>query len=225
MMCGRYTLSTRRLARLEADLADLIQHQWPDVEPRFNIAPSQNVPIIRLGPEGAELVQVRWGLVPYWAEDPKIAYGTINARAETVDTKPAFRSAFRRRRCLVPATGWYEWQPTPSGKLPWYMRVAGAEDFAFAGLWERWERGEDVIESCTIIVGDAVSSVRQIHDRMPAILLPHDYHGWLSQSLADAGELKAMLAKPPAVEAYRVSMRVNKPGNDDQVLIEPVAGR
>ncbi|TVR96459.1 MAG: SOS response-associated peptidase [Rhodospirillales bacterium] len=220
-MCGRYDLyETPR------DVADWfrVAGPVPSFPPRYNIAPSQEAPVVRLDADGdRELTMLRWGLVPFWAEDLKIGYRTINARAETVHQKPAFRSAFRRRRCLVPATGYFEWQATGSGKQPWRFVPAEGPLFAFAGLWERWEKSDAPVESFTIIVTDANDLARPVHDRMPVILDPGDHDAWLMCNDTDAARA---LLKPYSVErmrAYRVSRRIGNPRNDDAGLIEPAA--
>ncbi|TVR83715.1 MAG: SOS response-associated peptidase [Rhodospirillales bacterium] len=219
-MCGRYDLyETPRDVAAWFRAADSV----PDFPPRYNIAPSQDAPVLRLDPDGdRELAMLRWGLVPFWAEDVKIGYRTINARAETVHRKPAFRSAFRRRRCLVPATGYYEWQTTHAGKQPWRFVSAEGPLFAFAGLWERWEKTDEAVESFTIIVTDANDRARPIHDRMPVILEPADHDIWLGSD--DVDTLRSLLRPLPAdrMTCYPVSTRVGDPRNDDAGLIEPV---
>lgn len=219
-MCGRYTLSSRKLALAEQALHSL----FPELPPRYNIAPSQDVPIIRESPEGYELVMVRWGLIPHWAKESKTGYSMINARAETVAEKPAFRDAFRRRRCLIPADGFYEWKKEGTAKQPFHIRLKGGGDFGFAGLWERW-RGEDQeIESCSIIVTDANDLMRPIHDRMPVILDPASYEIWLNAENRNTGALAGLLRPYPAgeMEAVPVSRRVNSPKNDDPECIAPL---
>jgi len=229
-MCGRYLLNMpsdaiRERYWIERDLA-VQDHLFQ----RFNIAPSQPVAAVRLGPGDGrrELVSVRWGLIPSLAKEPKTDYNTINARAETVAVKPTFRDAFRRRRCLIPASGFYEWARRPDGqtKQPFYITLTDGEPFAFAGLWERWEprasaEGEPV-ESCTIIVTDANGCLRPIHDRMPVILHPADYYRWLNP----AGKNPEELLKPYPEERMTrrpVSARVNSPKYDDPECIAPVA--
>lgn len=212
-MCGRYTLSARRLERAEKALYSL----FPELDPRYNIAPSQDVPIIRESPEGKyELVMARWGLIPRWAKEPKTGYSMINARAETVTAKPAFRDAFRRRRCLIPADGFYEWKKAGTVKQPFHIRLRGGGDFAFAGLWERWRGEGQEIESCSIIVTDANDLLRTIHDRMPVILDPTDYAAWLNPENRDAEALAGLLVPYSAerMEAVPVSRRVNSPKID-----------
>jgi putative SOS response-associated peptidase YedK len=178
-MCGRYTLaeSPRKLAK-RFDVPET-----PDLPfdgQRYNIAPTQQVPIVRQKDKKLEMVLAKWGLIPSWAKDMKIGNQLINARADTVATKPSFRSAFKSRRCLIPADGFYEWRKTEDGKQPFHIRMKDKEPFAFAGLWERWrpEEGEPV-ESCTIITTDANELMGPIHNRMPVILAPEDYATWL----------------------------------------------
>lgn len=220
-MCGRYTLSARRLERAEKALYKL----FPELDPRYNIAPSQDVPVIRESPEEKyELVMARWGLIPHWAKDTKTGYSMINARAETVAAKPAFRDAFRRRRCLVPADGFYEWKKAGAAKQPFHIRLKAGGDFAFAGLWERWRGEGQEIESCSIIVTGANELLRPIHDRMPVILDPADYAAWLNAENWDPETLAGLLRPYPAerMEAVPVSSRVNSPKIDEASLLDPV---
>lgn len=220
-MCGRYTLhSPKQLIVEHFKLSDGIA-----IEPRYNIAPSQEVPVIRLDEEGnRELVRLRWGLIPFWAEEAKTGYSMINARAETVASKPAYRAAFRKRRCLLPADGFYEWKTGDRGKQPYHIRMQDHAIFAFAGLWEHWE-GEDgqVIESCTIIVTDANERLRSIHDRMPVILDEGNYSQWLDRENIDARQARQLLTPYPGdrLEIYPVSTRVNSPAHDEESCIAP----
>ena len=220
-MCGRYTLSTRRLHLLE----ERLKTTFPEIAPRYNIAPSQDVPVIRTTDQGYELAMARWGLVPAWAKDTKTGYRMINARAETVAEKPAFRSAFRHRRCLIPADGFYEWKQLDGRKQPYHIRMKDGALFTFAGLWEHWHGEDDeTIESCSIIVTAANDLVRSIHDRMPVIVAPENYALWLDPEVTPAEPLKPLL-RPYAAElmtASPVSARVNNPKNDDAALIEPL---
>lgn len=221
-MCGRYTLHTP-----PAMLAAWLQlPAVPDLKPRFNIAPSQTVPIVRAGADGRECVLVRWGLLPAWSRNEQTDYRLINARAETVASKPAFRAAFRQRRCLIPADGFYEWQTSPHGKQPYHFRLREEDLFAFAGLWERWQGEEGkVIESYTIIVTTANEVVRPVHDRMPVILDAADYAIWLAAEV-DVGTLQALLKPYPGerMTAYPVSKRVNNGRYDDSECIVPMVG-
>lgn len=229
-MCGRYTLKAPKAQILERfgiarDLTPKTLFQ------RYNIAPSQPVAAVRIARDGVrELVPLRWGLIPHWAKEAKTDYSTINARAESVATKPAFRDAFRRRRCLIPADGFYEWQVRPGSKLkqPWYVTLRDGEPFAFAGLWERWEPrpglAGEAVESCTILVTDANELVRPIHDRMPVMLDPADYETWLRPT-HDLSALHALLKPYPAqaMTAWKISTRVNNPRNDDPACLAPYA--
>ena len=212
---------------------------WPA---RYNIAPTQPVPIVRLAPAGREgdgaerqsgprreLVQVRWGLVPFWAKEIAIGAKMINVRAEGIAEKPAFRAAFRARRCLVPADGFFEWQATSRGKRPYWVGLkADASDapalFAFAGLWERWTKAPDGVplETCTIVTTEANRLLRPLHDRMPVVLAPADHPAWLDPATPPADALA--LLKPYPAEAmtlHAVSARVNSVRYDDPFCIAP----
>jgi len=222
-MCGRFTNHTPAKIYAQIFSATLDGIETP---PRFNIAPSDNVLACRVVADGErKLVTLKWGLVPFWAKEPKIGYKMINARAETVATKPAFRAAFRHRRCLICADGFYEWKPTKQGKQPYHIRLIGGQPFAFAGLWEHWEREDQTIESCTVIVTDANELVNPIHDRMPVILSPDNYDRWLDPTNTDISELQQLLRPFPAdeMESYPVSKAVNRAGQDDPRMIEPIS--
>jgi len=226
-MCGRFTarLTWQQLHDLyEITTPDLRQDEL-DLKPRYNVAPTDVVPVCRLNRSGQrEIAMLKWGLIPYWADDPKIGYRTINARAETVATAPAFREAFRRRRCLIPASGFYEWKKLDNGdKQPYLIQMRDGSPFSFAGLWERWARGAEPIETFTIITGEPNSLAAELHDRMPVILDPADYDAWLTAR--DTAISQAMLQPFPAqlMTAFPVSKRVNSPKNDDPDLIAPIA--
>jgi putative SOS response-associated peptidase YedK len=219
-MCGRFNLRTP-----SRDLVEIFQLlREPELKPRYNIAPTQPVAAIRQVDKFRELSLLRWGLVPSWSKDPNAGPPLINARAETIATKPAFRSAFKRRRCLIPADGFYEWQKTGAkAKQPFHIRMKNEHPFAFAGLWEHWEGGDSsTIDSCTIITTDANEVLRPIHDRMPVILRDEDYGRWLDPKLEDVGMLEGLL-KPYAPEemtAYPISTLVNSPRNESAACIE-----
>ena len=220
-MCGRFTLRTPTKDVVEAfELAAIA-----DLPLRYNIAPSQQVAGIRRDPaSGArQLSLFRWGLVPSWADDPAIGNRLINARADTVASKPSFRHAFKRGRMLVVADGFYEWKKTGAAKQPYYIRMKDEAPFAFAGLSEHWHRGDEVIDSCTIITTDANDLMREIHDRMPVILSLADYDLWLDNEFEGREQLESMLQPYPAEEmiAYPVSTLVNSPRNDSPKCIEP----
>jgi putative SOS response-associated peptidase YedK len=223
-MCGRYVRYTpidRYAERFGCDAvaADL------DPTPSYNVAPSQPVLAARTTAGGRrELTALKWGLLPAWAKEPKLPYATINARAETVAEKPAFRAAFRKRRCLIAADGFYEWQKTGNHKQPFFIRLADRSPFAFAGLWEHWEQAGEAIESCAIIVTEANALMRTIHDRMPVILSPDDYDLWLDPEIGDPARLTPLLVPYPAerMEAWPVGTAVNSPRNDGPELLAAV---
>ena len=220
-MCGRYNLITD--AETLVDFFEL--SEGLTLKPRYNIAPSQTVPAIRRQDGERRLVELRWGLIPFWAKNSKIGYNTINARAETLAEKPAFRAAFRQRRCLIPATGFYEWQARPGGKQPYHITVGDGELFAFAGLWERWrDEQSQTLESCTIVVTGANEKIAAVHQRMPVILDPADFDTWLDSEVTDKDRLQELLRPYPAqrINLYPISTRVNKPANDDSDCITPV---
>jgi len=223
-MCGRYSITTpvEALARLFRFGGPL-----PNLPPRYNVAPTQQVPIVRRAPANGEreLVQVRWGLIPFWAKDAKISYSLINARADGVDTKPSFREAFKRgRRCLIAADGYYEWEKKGTPKQPWRYTLKDGGPFAFVGLWERWDKAPDgaPVESCTIITTEANALAAKLHDRMPVILPADAYSAWLGEDSASPPELLPLLKPYPAhaMRAYRVSTAVNNVRNDGPECIE-----
>jgi putative SOS response-associated peptidase YedK len=191
--------------------------------PRYNIAPTQDIAIVRMARAGhRKLEMVRWGLVPFWMkEKPKQPH--INARAETVDRTPLFREAFAARRCLVPATGFFEWRGSGRGKQPFRILLKSREPFAFAGVWETARIGDERVHSAAIIVTDANELVAPLHDRMPVIVAPADYAAWLDPA-TPLGEAKALLRPFPAalMEAYPVSTIVNSHENDGEECIAPI---
>jgi putative SOS response-associated peptidase YedK len=219
-MCGRFTLRTKR-----EDLAKLFDAVIPEIPPRYNIAPTQEVAAVRAAGAGRELVNLRWGLIPSWAKDQKIGYRLINARADGVADKPSFRSAFKSRRCLVAADGFYEWQKTATKqKQPYYITLRDGGPFAFAGLWERWHGGDGDIQSCTIVTTDANELMRPLHDRMPVILDAKDYAMWLDPTPRPKEELLSLLKPFPsdAMQAVPVSTTVNNPKNQGPQCIAPL---
>lgn len=221
-MCGRYSLTTPTEAMRQVLLFDNL----PNLEPRYNIAPTQSAPVVRLDQAagGRVLSLLRWGLVPSWAKEIGIGARMINARAETVAEKPSFRAAFRARRCLVAADGFYEWQNTATGKQPWRICLADRRPFAFAGLWERWRGPDGEVETFTIITTEAGPGIRAIHPRMPVILAPTDHAAWLAPA-TPPGTLKPMLAPYPddRLTSYQIDDRIGNVRNDDPGLIEPQA--
>ncbi len=225
-MCGRYTL-TAPVDELAAGFG--VTGELPEVAPSYNIAPTGEVAAVG-GDSGGErrLRRLRWGLIPSWADDPSIGARMINARSETVAEKPAFRSAFRRRRCLILADGFYEWQRPAEGekgpKQPYYIKMADGSPYAFAGIWESWQDGDgEKVRSCAILTTEANDLVAGIHHRMPVVLTPGDYDRWLAPGDGGA-DLQSLLRPYPPEEmsAYPVSTYVNKPQNDDPSCLEPV---
>jgi putative SOS response-associated peptidase YedK len=221
-MCGRYTLAspTERLAEeFGVDAASI------ELAPNYNVAPTQQVAAV-LDEGGQRRLEVlRWGLIPPWADDPGIGSRMINARSETAPGKPSFRRAFRERRCLIPADGFYEWQRTNGAKQPYYIHMEEGRPFAFAGLWESWSKGgEGEVRTCTILTTGANALVGEVHDRMPVILAHDAYDVWLDPD-SERDELTGLLAPYPEdeMEAYPVSRFVNSPSNNDPRCIEPAA--
>lgn len=219
-MCGRFTfqVTSEQLASY-FNLADA-----PEMAPRFNIAPSQAAPVIRLNRSGQpKLAEVRWGLIPFWAKDKAMSARMINARAETVAEKPAYRTPFQRRRCLVIASGFYEWHTPSTGKVPIYFSHAAGQPLAFAGLWDRWQDPQgETVDSCSIITAEAVGVTKPYHHRMPVILDASQYQGWMERE-TDQATLAGWLGTLPAppLQCWPVSTRVNDPRNDDPHLVEP----
>lgn len=217
-MCGRFTLRSKA-----SDVAEMFSlRDVPELPPRYNIAPTQGVPVVRLGDDGnRHLSLVHWGLIPSWAEDPGIGNRMINARGDTVATKPSFRNAFKKRRCLLVADGFYEWQKTDGKKQPYYIRLKEDGPFGFAGLWERWKKDGTSIESCTIITTDANELMAPIHDRMPVIMAPDAYDLWLDPAVQESERLQPLLRPFSAGEltAYPVSTLVNSPRNEQAECI------
>jgi putative SOS response-associated peptidase YedK len=219
-MCGRYELHTHPAAiALAFGLLEA-----PDAQPRYNIAPMQQVPIVRQRADGSrEWVEMRWGLVPRWAKDPSIGAKMINARAETIAEKPSFRTALHHHRCLIPADGFYEWKMTPGGKQPMHVGRKDGAPFGFAGLFERWLAADGaVLDTCTILTTAANDLLRPIHDRMPVIVGPENYARWLDAANPDVNDLFAPFPSEVLVW-HPVSTRVNAVRNDDASLIVPVA--
>lgn len=218
-MCGRFAQRTspKTLAK------QFKVSEVPSVEARYNIAPTQNILAVQETPDGREMKWLKWGLVPSWAKDASMGARLINARSETVTEKPAFRNAFKRRRCLIPADGFYEWQRTADKKQPYFFQLKEEQLFGFAGLWDSW-KGEDgsVIESCTILTTEANEVLAPVHNRMPVILHQDDYDLWLDEDERKQELLKDLLQPYPASEmiSYPVSTLVNSTRNKGADLIE-----
>lgn len=220
-MCGRFIQCTSGDRLAERFHLPTI----PALTPCYNVAPSQPILAIRMmEPYQREAVALRWGLVPAWSPEPRTPYSTINARAETVADKPTYRQAFRQRRCLIPADGFYEWRKEGSRKQPYCIAPADGAPLAFAGLWEHWERDGQVVESCTILVTQANALIAPIHDRMPVILTPENEARWLDPMLTDLAVLKPLLVPCPIerLRIWPVSTAVNAPGHGGPELMAPL---
>jgi putative SOS response-associated peptidase YedK len=214
-MCGRFAFYSPS----EATAALFGASGSLDLEPRYNIAPTQYIAAIRNAEEdGRELALLRWGLVPFWAKDPSIGNRMINARAETVAEKPAFRAAYKRRRCLVLADGFYEWHRENGGKTPYFISLASEQPFAFAGLWEHWQSKEsdESIESATLLTADADDFMAQLHHRMPVILEPDTADRWLA---GDDDVVDYAIHHSPKLKAWPVDRTVNNPKHEGEALI------
>ncbi|MGA7169070.1 MAG: SOS response-associated peptidase [Candidatus Sulfotelmatobacter sp.] len=217
-MCGRYRLSRRKQIIEEYFETAPWDDGW---SPRYNIAPTQPVPVIRQHPKEPvrQISTMRWGLIPNWAKDPSIATGTINAKSETAATKPAFRDSLKSRRCLIPADGFYEWERDGKTKQPFCFEVGDGGLFAFAGLWERWrDPSGQWVKSCSILTTTPNAVTSAVHDRMPVILHPDSYDLWLDPGMKDVAAASDLLKPFDArlMRCYPVSSRVNHVGNDDE---------
>lgn len=219
-MCGRFALYTDPIA-----LAKKFQTEnLLDLQPSYNVAPSQTIPIIRIEQGHRLFAMARWGLIPSWAKEINTGYSTINARAETVAEKPAFQSAFQHRRCLIPVDGFFEWQEISNSKIkqPWYISLISQKPMALAGLWEHWQGSDgSEIESCTIIVTAGNELMQPIHNRMPVILSPEKWGTWLDAANTNKQGLQTLLTQYPADEmtAWLVSTVVNSPRNNSEECI------
>jgi putative SOS response-associated peptidase YedK len=217
-MCGRYRLSRRKQLVDEYFGSISGEEEW---NPRYNVAPTQTVPVIRQNPKEPvrELSLMRWGLVPSWAKASSVAAMMINARAETASTKPAFRDALKSRRCLIPADAFYEWQKTGTAKQPYCFEVDEGELFAFAGIWDRWKdpRG-NALETCSILTTSPNAVTSPVHDRMPVILDPDSYDLWLDPGMKDVSAVSELLKPCDArlMRCYPISTRINYVANDDE---------
>ncbi|MEI7806197.1 MAG: SOS response-associated peptidase [Hyphomicrobiales bacterium] len=219
-MCGRYIL----ISSPEAIRALFAYLEQPNFPPRYNVAPSQPVPVVRIVEGQRHFALVRWGLLPSWVKDPKTFALLINARGETAGEKPAFRAALRRRRCLFPADGFYEWKKDGERKRPHLIRPKSGGPIAFAGLWETWTgpNGEEM-ETAAIVTTAANRTLAPIHDRMPVIVPPEGFDLWLDCAKVDAETASALIAPAPEnlLEAYEISTAVNRVANDSPALLDP----
>lgn len=220
-MCGRYTITSAP----EAIRALFRYPEQPNFPPRYNVAPTQPIPIVRLVEGKRQFALVRWGLLPSWVKDPKSFKLLINARGESVVDKPAFRAAMKRRRCLIPADGFYEWKSVGGRKQPYFVRLKSGAPMAFAGLWETWTgpNGEE-LETAAIVTTGANRTLKTIHERMPVILAPDAFDLWLNCAEVDATTASALITPAPdnLLEAYEVSTAVNRTANDNARLVEPL---
>ncbi len=216
-MCGRYTLGTDEEALIEAFDGPSLTF---DFVPRFNIAPGQSAPVVAEDARGRRIGLLTWGLVPSWVDEP--GSGFINARSESVADKPSFRDAFRRRRCLIPADGFYEWQPPAAGKVPHWFHPPDATVLSFAGIWESWTRpGSDARHTFAILTTSASEDVAPVHDRMPVVVESQDRDAWLSRTTEERALLELLRPAPAGTFAsHAVSTRVNRVVVDDAGLIE-----
>jgi putative SOS response-associated peptidase YedK len=218
-MCGRYAL--------QGHPEKLAKHfktaNWPTFPDRFNIAPTSEVPIIRLSPEGKRVVHLlKWGLVPHWSKDSAIGIKLTNARAESVADKPSFQGAYKRRRCLIPATGYYEWQTVPSErKQPWFIHFKSGEPLAMGGIWESWTSTEgEILRTFSIITTQANEVMAPIHDRMPLIISPEQWSRWLSPDVVEVAQLLEPY-RSDAMEAWPVTRKVSNAREEGAELIIP----
>jgi putative SOS response-associated peptidase YedK len=223
-MCGRYRLSRRKQIIEEYFGSAPWDDDW---NPRFNVAPTQHLPVVRQHPTEPvrQLSLMKWGLIPHWAKDPSIAMSTINAKSETAATKPAFRDPLKLRRCLIPADGFYEWAKTAQGKQPYCFEVNKGELFAFAGLWDGWIDGSGKwVKTCSILTTIPNSVTSAVHDRMPVILGRESYELWLDPGMTDAQVISELLKPYDArlMRCFPVGSRVNHVGNDDEECSRPV---
>jgi len=219
-MCGRYLITTspEAVRKLFGYL------EQPNFPPRYNVAPTQPIPIVRVNEGKREFALVRWGLIPAWVKDPKGFSLVINARGESVLDKPAFRNAMKRRRCLIPADGFYEWQKKERIKQPMFIRLKSCEPFGFAGLWEHWNspEGEEIL-TCTIITTEANELLKQVHERMPVILPREKEDEWLDPDTEPSRLLELLKPYPSdLMEFYEISRLVNSPANDRPDCIVPI---
>ncbi|HLA90111.1 MAG TPA: SOS response-associated peptidase [Gemmatimonadaceae bacterium] len=221
-MCGRYSLGkTDRLNWGRFGVSAV-----PGVKPRWNIAPASDVLAIRDGRTGREATLLRWGLIPSWAKDPSIGNRLANARAESAHEKPAFRSAFRSRRCVLPADGFYEWQVVPGQKRkqPWRVEPRDGGVLALGALWEAWRSPDgETRETCTILTVPVNEALRHIHGRMPVIVAPHDFGAWLSrETTTEEAHTLCRPAPDDLLGAWRISLAINAPTNDDEAVARPL---
>ena len=218
-MCGRFTLTCSG----EQITEQFQLSEVPELTPRYNIAPTQLIATVSINSQSKnrQLIRMRWGLIPSWAKDKKMGAKLINARVETAAEKPSFRHAIRRRRCLIVADGFYEWQKQKDQKQPYYLHLENHQPFAFAGLWERWKSPENKeIISCTILTAEANAEIRSIHHRQPIIIPKNNYSRWLDPHLTEPQEILPLLTSQPPLNYYPVNPGVNSPRRDEPDCIQ-----
>jgi putative SOS response-associated peptidase YedK len=236
-MCGRYTIRTKLntiLRQLHAEFRDQFLDALDDdilqeaeamgYGERFNVAPTQQIPVVRRTTSGVHLGLMRWGLVPPWADEPGKGAPLINAKSESVAQKPTFRSIIKNKRCLIPADGFYEWEKVGTKKQPHYFGREGHKPFMFAGLWQSWHKSDPPLESCVMLTTQANELLGQLHDRMPVILSPNDWATWLDPEKQDPASLEYLYEPYPAADmaSYLVDTRVNNARNEGPDLVEPI---
>lgn len=221
-LCGRFSLTTELDALIERFQID--QVTIDDYSPRYNIAPSQQVPTLIRANNGNRLGTLKWGLIPFWAKDPSISNKLINARSETADEKASFKHALKKRRCLILSDGFYEWKRSKNQKTPMRIQVNSGQPFAMAGLWEQWKDEDKAVYTCTILTTEANEMMEDIHNRMPVIISKEAQTNWLDPSIDDYETIREMMRPYPAKEmsAYEVSSIVNSPKNENSSCIVPV---
>lgn len=222
-MCGRFDLHIPR-ELLEKIFGTPLLH---NIQPHYNIVPSQQVTVIRTSPDGIRSIDsMRWGLIPSWAKDPSIGSRMVNARSETVDVKPAFRNPLKHRRCIIPANGFYEWEEVNGKKKPLYVKMKDDTPMLLAGLWDHWKTPEgNIIESCTILTTPSNELIKPLHDRMPLVLEVASSDLWLDPKVTDPERLKPLFLPYPSdkMDMYPVSEIVNSPKNDTPECIVPLS--
>jgi len=226
-MCGRYSLNSP--AEVLIDHFQIEEDLGEELSPRYNVPPGTDCPVVGQAPEGhRKLRMLRWGLLPSWAKDPRMAYKMINARAETVASKPAYRAALRKRRVLVPCDGFFEWRKEGGGKQPYFLHAADGKPLAMAGIWERWKDpgGEAEVFSFSVVTTEASPDIAEIHHRMPVLLAPDAWDLWVDRGVQDPEAVQGLLVPAPegTLAFHPVSKRVGSVKNDDPELLEPVEG-
>jgi len=223
-VCGRYSLTRREAELVERFGIEQLLMDRAELRPRYNIAPTQMVPVVVSKDGQRVLAEMKWGLIPFWAKDKKIK-PVINARSESIAEKPFFKQAASKRRCLIPADGFYEWKKANKEKVPLFIHMADRGLFGFAGLWDEWRGPEgEVVRTCTIITTEANTTMSPVHDRMPVIVRPEHERLWLDPEIEDIEKLRDVLIRldNDALKMYQVSSEVNSPAKDSPEMLDPV---